>query len=253
MKFVLYIFLSLLLVSCGTIKPPSIISPSQNFNTHNVSYGEQPDNYQQILKEYLINKLQNYQTAKVEFINEPVKLSIDHLGDTYSGYRVCLSINEQKGDYYVGYRNHFFLINNGKVTLHLFDSGLLAIPFEYCVSRDTSRQIFIDDIPDGNNDISIEKMDEVKVIEKRKNDGFIYISCLFEQDERTYIFNENKSIFKHIDRLSETQYSVKFNKAFIIANIEDAELTINRVSGNASLVSDIATKGVCKLTNKTKF
>jgi hypothetical protein len=253
MKFVLYICLCILFVSCGKIQPPSIISPSQNLNTHNVSYGQQPDNYKQILKEYLINKLQNYKTAKVEFINEPVKLSIDHLGDTYSGYRVCLSINEQKGDYYVGYRNHFFLINQGKVRLHLFDSGLLAIPFEYCVSRDTSRQIFIDDIPDGNNDISIEKMDEVKVIEKRKNDGFIYISCLFEQDERTYIFNENKSIFKHIDRLSETQYSVKFNKAFIIANIEDAELTINRVSGNASLVSDITTKGACKLTNKTKF
>jgi hypothetical protein len=253
MKLVLFICLCILFVSCGKIQSPSIISPSQNLNTHNVSYGQQPDNYKQILKEYLINKLQNYKTAKVEFINEPVKLSIDHLGDTYSGYRVCLSINEQKGDYYVGYRNHFFLINQGKVRLHLFDSGLLAIPFEYCVSRDTSRQIFIDDIPDGNNDISIEKMDEVKVIEKRKNDGFIYISCLFEQDERTYIFNENKSIFKHIDRLSETQYSVKFNKAFIIANIEDAELTINRVSGNASLVSDITTKGACKLTNKTKF
>jgi hypothetical protein len=253
MKLVLFICLCILFLSCGKIQPPSIISPSQNLNTHNVSYGQQPDNYKQILKEYLINKLQNYKTAKVEFINEPVKLSIDHLGDTYSGYRVCLSINEQKGDYYVGYRNHFFLINQGKVRLHLFDSGLLAIPFEYCVSRDTSRQIFIDDIPDGNNDISIEKMDEVKVIEKRKNDGFIYISCLFEQDERTYIFNENKSIFKHIDRLSETQYSVKFNKAFIIANIEDAELTINRVSGNASLVSDITIKGACKLTNKTKF
>jgi hypothetical protein len=253
MKFVLYICLCILFVSCGKIQSPSIISPSQNLNTYDVSYGQQPDNYQQILKEHLISKLQNYKTAKVEFINEPVKLSIDHLGDTYSGYRVCLSINEQKGDYYVGYRNHFFLINNGKVTLHLFDSGLLAIPFEYCVSRDSSRQIFIDDIPDGNTNISIEKMDEVKVIEKRKNDSFTYISCLFEQDERTYIFNENKNIFKQIDRLSETQYSVKFNKAFIIANIENAELTINRVSGNASLVSDIATKGVCKLTNKTKF
>ena len=253
MKFVLYIFLSLLLVSCGTIKPPSIISPSQNFNTHNVSYGEQPDNYQQILKEYLINKLQNYQTAKVEFINEPAKLSMDHLGDTYRGYRVCLSINEQKGDYYLGYRNHFFLINKGKVTLHLFDSGLLAIPFEYCVSRDTSRQIFIDDIPDSNTNISIEEMDEVKVTQNRNNNSFTYISCLFEQDEKTYVFNENQNIFKKIGPSYETEYSVKFNKAFIIANNQDAELTINRVSGNASLVSDITTKGTCKLTNKTKF
>jgi hypothetical protein len=253
MKFVLYISLCIIFVSCGKIQPPSIISPSQNFNIHNVSYGQQPDNYQQILKEYLISKLQNYKTAKVEFINEPAKLSIDHLGDTYSGYRVCLSINEQKGDYYVGYRNHFFLINKGKVTLHLFDSGLLAIPFEYCVSRDATRQIFIDDIPDSNTNISIEKMDVVKVTKKRKDDGFTYISCLFEQDERTYVFNENKNIFKQIERLSETEYSVKFNEAFIIANIQDTELTINRVSGNASLVSNTTTKGACKLTNKTKF
>ena len=75
-------------------------------------------------------------------------MTIDHLGDSYSGYRVCLSINEQRGDYHIGYRNHFFMINNNSVTLHLFDSGLLTIPFEHCVTRDKSREIYIDDIPE---------------------------------------------------------------------------------------------------------
>ncbi len=63
------------------------------------------------------------------------------------------------GDFYRGYRNHFFLINQEQVILHLFDSGLLTIPFEYCVSRDISNEIYIDDIPDGNIDLTIEKMD----------------------------------------------------------------------------------------------
>ena len=53
-------------------------------------------------------------------MNAPQKLTIDHLGNTYSGYRVCLSMNEKK-KYYKGWRNHLFIINDNKV-LHLFDS-----------------------------------------------------------------------------------------------------------------------------------
>ena len=134
--------------ACSNIPAPSLISPDENTQLQKVNYGSSPSNYQKILKDYLIKNLKNYKTAKVEFINEPSKLSIDHLGDNYSGYRVCLSINEQRGDYYIGYRNHFFMINNNSVSLHLYDSGLLTIPFEYCVTRDTTKEIFIDDIPD---------------------------------------------------------------------------------------------------------
>ena len=143
---------------------PSLISPTQNNNTQSVSYGIPPDNYQKVLKDYLIKNLKDYKTAKVEFINEPAKSTIDHLGDTYPGFRVCLSINEQRGDYYIGYRNHFFMINNDDVSLHLFDSGLLTIPFEYCVTRDTTKEIFIDDIPEDKQDIMVERMDDVKIV-----------------------------------------------------------------------------------------
>ena len=80
------------------------------FNNSLELFGPEPINYQKILKEYLISNLKNYKTAKVEFINAPSKISIDHLGDNYTGYRVCLSINERRGDYFIGYRNHFFLI-----------------------------------------------------------------------------------------------------------------------------------------------
>ena len=40
------------------------------------------------------------------------------------------------------------MINDSNINLHLYDSGLLTIPFEYCVTRDTSKEIFIEDIPD---------------------------------------------------------------------------------------------------------
>ncbi len=58
---------------------PSIIAPSANQDVMQVSHGKMPDNYQKILKEYLIKNLENYKSAKVEFINDPEKLSIDHL------------------------------------------------------------------------------------------------------------------------------------------------------------------------------
>ena len=268
--------------------------PSENKDLRKVSFGESPQKYQKILKDYLINNVTNYKNAKVEFINEPAKLSINHLGETYSGYRVCLSINEKKGEYYRGYKNHFFLINNNKVDLHLFDSGLLTIPFEYCVTRDKSRELFVEDIPD--EDISIDSMDKIKLTSKEdlrykkleteleklkkenkelkrtdkiesKNennmakiesdkkiyseDSNIYILCTFNDKDMTYVFNDNTETFRLIDKLNIVSYDVSFNEAYIVANKEDTELTINRVSGSA-VINNIG-KGQCKLTNRTKF
>ena len=296
-------FLLLFIISsCGKIPVPAIIAPSENKNIQAVSFGAKPDNYQIILKQYLINNLQNYKTAKVEFINVPSKISIDHLGSTYTGYRLCLSINEKRGDYYLGYRNHFFLLNNNKVSLHLFDSGLLTIPFEYCVSRSIEKEIFIDDIPDNKEEISVEGMDKIKISSKdslkykkletelqklkqenkelkkldknkleyteksvddlaklettkeiKNKNNNIYILCSFGKKDTTYIFNEDNETFKLIDKLNVVSYTVNFNDAYIVASNEATELTINRVSGNASYDNKTFNKGTCKLTNKTKF
>ncbi len=251
-----YIFLISLVSACSKIPAPSLISPSQNNNIQSVNYGTSPDNYQKILKDYLVKNLRNYKTARVEFINEPAKSTINHLGDTYSGYRICLSINEQRGDYYIGYRNHYFMINNGKVSLHLFDSGLLTIPFEYCVTRDSSREIFIDDIPEDKQDIMVEKMDDVKIV-KRDDDkimtGNTYIVCKFEGNQTTYVFNEKKNTFKLIEKLNESNYSVNFNEAYIVASLANTELSINRVTGQATSTDDSIKQGQCELTDKTKF
>ena len=295
MKNYLSILLILIVSSCSKIPTPSILSPTENRSIQKVSFGEEPIRYQNILKEYLIANLKNYKTAKVEFINEPTKLNIDHLGDNYSGYRVCLSINEKRGEHYIGYKNHFFLINNNQVNLHLYDSGLLKIPFEYCVSRNMDNEYFIDDIPDKAQDINIESMDSVKLtskdnlryeklkselekvkkeneqlkatdeksidslakIESTKEAYFnkedIYILCVFDGKDITYVFNSNNVTFKQMDKLDIIPYSVKFNKAYIVANNENLVLTINRVSGKASMENKSLKTGMCKLTNKTKF
>ena len=281
---------------------PSIIAPSENRDIQKVSFGQEPLSYQIIMKNYLITNLKNYKTAKVEFINKPSRLSISHLGNQYSGYRVCLSINEKRGDYYIGYKNHFFLINNNKVDLHLYDSGLLTIPFEYCVSRNINNEYFIDDIPEKIEEISVEGMDRVnltskenssyqnliseldklkqenaqlKKLDKEKSESNqkniqdlakietplktyetkdnIYISCIFDDKSNTYIFNTSEETFKLINKLDIVSYIVRFNDAYIVATNEAMELTINRVTGKAALENKTLKKGMCTLTNKTKF
>ncbi len=107
MKIYLSILILLIISSCSKIPAPSFLSPTENRSIQKVSFGKEPVSYKNILKNYLITNLKNYKTARVEFINKPSKLSIDHLGNNYSGYRVCLSINEKRGEYYVGYKNHF--------------------------------------------------------------------------------------------------------------------------------------------------
>ena len=248
------IIILLLLSSCTQIPAPSILTPSSNYDTRQVSYGELPDNYQKILKDYLIKNLDNYKEAKVEFINEPEKLSIDHLGDSYTGYRICLSINVKQGEYYRGYRNHFFMIKDGGISLHLFDSGLLKIPFEYCVSRDSTNEIFIEDIPDQKEEITVDKMDDKKIITKRIEEyrtDTIYILCDINGSEFTYLFNEKNKIFKNVDGVAEKIFEVEFNEAFIVASSNDTEAKINRVSGK--ITTNNGTTGTCALLNKTKF
>ena len=281
---------------------PSIIAPSENRDIQKVSFGQEPLSYQIILKNFLITNLKNYKTAKVEFINKPSRLSISHLGNQYSGYRVCLSINEKRGEHYLGYKNHFFLINSNKVDLHLYDSGLLTIPFEYCVSRNKDNEYFIDDITGKEEEISIETMDSIELTSrdsnsykqlkneldklkkenkelkkldkdesksKRKGIGDqakietpvrtyetkdnIYISCIFDDKSNTYIFNTSEETFKLINKLDIVSYIVRFNDAYIVATNEAMELTINRVTGKAALENKTRKKGMCTLTNKTKF
>ena len=201
MKIYLSFILLLVASSCSKIPVPSILAPNENRDTQKVSFGQEPADYQNILKNYLITNLKNYKTAKVEFINKPSRLSIDHLGGQYSGYRVCLSINEKKGAHYIGYKNHFFLINNNEVDFHLYDSGLLKIPFEYCVSRNINNEYFIDDIPEKIEEISVEAMD---TIELTSNENTNYQKLKNELNKLKKENNELKKLDKDRSESNET-------------------------------------------------
>ena len=60
-----------------------------------------------ILKKYLIKELNDHKETKIEFVNEPQRKSIEHLGnDTYS--RIVV-INEKLQRWLLrGWRNSFF-------------------------------------------------------------------------------------------------------------------------------------------------
>ena len=131
------------------------------------SYGEYPEELSKILKDFLQQKLLNHESAKVEFINKPSKISITQMGSDYSGYRLCLSINSQNNkSIYTGFKTHLFIIKDSKVNLHLFDSGLLKIPFELCVDRKTSDSMFLNEIPDQPEEIKIDEMDTIDLDKK---------------------------------------------------------------------------------------
>ena len=234
MKIYSFFLFLMLLSSCSNIPAPSLISPSENRNVQQVSFGEEPTNYQKILKDYLINNLENSKTARIEFINVPTKISINHLGSNYIGYRVCLSINQKRGEHYIGYRNHFFLINNNKVSLHLYDSGLLTIPFEYCVSRNIDRELYVDDIPDNKEEVSIEGMDNIKLTSKEKSE-YKKLETELEKIKKENrelkrkdqsILNKEKEGMNNLAKIESTKdIDVKKNNIYILCSFDDNENT----------------------------
>ena len=254
----------MLLASCarGIIPLPEKLLPERY--TGPVSpgeYGEYPENYQKILKDYLVENLLNHSDAKVDFVNQPSKLSIKQLASVYSGYRVCLSINSRNNkNIYTGYKTHLFVIKNDNVVMHLFDSGLLKIPFELCVERDESRSIYLEDIPDANKEITIDEMDKIEIIPDKKPENIsksnIYILCKFDGYNRTFVFNEDQVEFSESIGINEIKLtSVKYSSTHIFGLLKDEEILINRVSGEISSVinNEKPKLGICQLLDSRKF
>ena len=222
-------------------------------------YGKYPDNYQKILKDYLVINLLNQSDAKIEFVNQPSRLSIEQMGNVYHGYRVCLSINSRNSkNIYTGYKTHLFIINNNNVDLHLFDSGLLKIPFELCVDRDESKTFYLNDIPDSEDGITIDNMDQIEIEKKSTlpQDKITYILCDFKGKNRTFSFNENQDIFSESVGIEEFMLrNIKYSSTHIYGQLKDEEILINRVSGeiSSSIGNARPQLGMCKLLNSRKF
>jgi hypothetical protein len=251
-----------LLTSCAkSLMPiPGSIVPERSNNVQiNADYGQFPENYRKTLKDYLQQNLSSHEDARVEFINKPSKISIDHLGDNYLGYRVCLSINNKnKKGLYTGFKNHLLLIKDSKIVLHLYDSGLLKIPFELCVERNESNTIFLKDVPDTTDDITIDQMDDpsLKLYKNMPQSNLTtYILCDVDSKEHTYTFNESNKIFTESIGVNSIEYkSLEFSETHIYAS-NGKDILINRVSGKIIISNQGLpdSTGDCKLLDRRKF
>ncbi len=258
-KLIFIITAAIILTGCakGVIPIPNLVYPERNPTIlSDESYGVYPNQYKTILKDYLTSKLPYPKDARVEFVNKPGKLSINQLGNTYTGYRVCLSINARNNkNIFTGYKTHLFIIKNDNVDLHLYDSGLLKIPFELCVEGDDTKSILIDEI---DSKPTIDKMDD-KISTETPNlelvSSDIFLSCKVNNIERTFVFNEKDNSFYEAVGFDKFSYTVKFSKTHILANNENRdEILINRVSGSTTFGKEnIVSEGICLLLDQTKF
>jgi hypothetical protein len=264
MNKILLILLALIISACSKSlipMPVSIVPEYSNKRLSVESYGEYPKNYQKILKNFLQQKLLNHESAKIEFINKPSPTSITQMGTDYDGYRLCLSINSKNGkSIYAGFQTHLFLIKDSKVNLHLFDSGLLKIPFELCVNRKTSDSIFLNEIPDQPAEIKIDEMDTIDLEQQSDsmllNKKNIYILCEVNQAQRTFFFNESKEIFVESIGVNESELQdIQLSTTHILGSNGLEEILINRVSGSVLITEPgkEPTSGNCLLLNKKKF
>ena len=261
---ILIISLALFIAGCskGLTPMTGLLEPEQNMERlPSESYGEYPNNYQKILKDFLQKNLVNHETAKIEFINKPRETSISQMGVDYNGYRLCLSINSKNNkSIYSGYKTHLFVINNSKINLHLFDSGLLKIPFELCVDRKDSNSIFLNEISDQSEEINIDEMDTIDLDKKSNsvplNKNNVYILCKTSQIKRTFYFNESKNTFVESIGVNEKELEdVKFSTTHILGSNRSEEISINRVSGSLIITvnGESPVSGECQLLDAKKF
>jgi len=262
-NIVLQVSLIIILTSCskGIIPMPVTMMPERNTDrVSKSSFGDYPKEYPKIIKEYLQNNLFNHEDAKVEFINKPAPMSISQMGNDYNGYRLCLSINSKNSkSIYTGYKTHLFVINDSEVKLHLFDSGLLKIPFELCVNVNESNTMYLNEILD-EQEITIDQMDKIKIIEQKdieQSSGLnVYILCTIDDSERTFVFNQSSDIFSESVGIEEIEFNnVEFSTTHIFGKTAFEEILINRVSGSIVITkeNDISHMGNCMLLDKKKF
>ena len=124
--------------------------------------------------------------------------------------------------------------------------------------RDESKTIYLDDIPDSNQEITIDNMDKIEV-EKRSTisgDKTTYILCQFKERNRTFLFNESQDIFSESVGIEEIMLEkIKYSSTHIYGELENEEILINRVSGEitSSIGNTRPQLGMCELLDSRKF
>jgi hypothetical protein len=222
------------LSACATTSSPSSVD--------NVSFGEQPTDYKNIVKTYLENNPAEtpLNLERIEFLNEPNKFVYKQFTQEKFGYRVCALINTQSSR---GLRAHFFLVNNKKVIEHSQDLGLLKLSKNLCdadmlsyESRMASTAAVAEEVVDEN--------------------GFKYITCQVNDNEVFFAFNsEKRQLLKQHDGKQITVFNIEqLTETSIVATSADSRISINRVSGMMlEQTNGIESQAVCELSSKQRF
>ena len=223
-----------LLSACATSpKSPSIAGK--------VNFGENPTNYKQIVKTYF-EKKQNgvsLDLDKVHFLNEPNKYIYEQFTQEKFGYRVCALIpNESMEDL----RSHFFLIKDGKVIKHAYDSGMISLANKFC----------------NTVMLSAERVNNkpVAVAAPVSESGFKYISCQAQNNETLFAFSpEKKQLLQQSDGKQIAKFDIQeLSETFIVATNKDSRISINRISGTMlSKTKGIESKSHCELSSQQRF
>lgn len=225
-----------LLSACATTSNPS--------SAGSVSFGEQPENYQEIVKEFL--KQQPARTPlnldKIEFLNEPNKFIFDQFSQEKFGYRVCSLVHTDDAR---GLRAYFFLINNGKVIQHLHDSGIISLSDKFCNIEMLAleRKVVAPTVV----------LAQQQVVDEN---GFKYITCQTATKEVFFAFNSEKNqLIQQHDGQTIAQFDItELNDTFIVAEAKGHRISINRVSGSLlHQTNGTEHQASCELTSQAKF
>jgi hypothetical protein len=100
-------------------------------------YGDEPTQYQEIIKNYMGRRLRDPDTARYEFSMTPVKAWYGASTPKQYGWAVCAHINSKNGfGGYTGQRKSYFFMRDGYVqeSRHAGEPGGIeeAIVYEMC-------------------------------------------------------------------------------------------------------------------------
>ena len=231
-----------LLSACATTSNPSTAG--------DVSFGEQPENYKEIVAEFLKKQPARtpLNTDNIEFLNEPNKFIFDQLTQEKFGYRACALVATQSARESRDFRSlraHFFLINNGKVIQHLHDSGLIALSNNFCNIQMLTQE----------SRIAKAHIAAAEVVDEN---GFKYITCNTDSGKEVFFAlnaDKHQLLQQHDGHLVASFDITELTDTFIVAESgQDDRISINRVSGTLLHQQNGAEhQAHCELSSKQRF
>ena len=114
----LVLFLAILGFGAATAMLGGCATPPTKEQMSSVDYGPRPDNYEQIIRDYLRNRLTDPTAAIIEFKAGPTQMYQKDAGfrDMQYGWAVCAMINDKNTrGAFAGFKAGVYYIRNGKV------------------------------------------------------------------------------------------------------------------------------------------